>query len=443
MLSENIQIDQESYSIDDFQKMLEQKKIENSILTFDSDQIQRRYLVFKFPVARSFDEIVVFDGDRNLNTIVSSVFYKYRGITNYEAIWSQELKLIECEVQFNNGSTRMLLEFLSHFFNDEEPEDAQPEQHNRTRIVLFESDLLKVSIGSPSKEFAFISLYKDGRRGISLDGDLSRFRTTLLIEGLSCKTEDNARKNLEKISNSLFYQIDVLANRVVYLASRRESRDERFKRMARNNRNAPEKRELRLDYEYDEIPMSLYWFAKTSNHSPIFQYFALYQALEYYYPIYAADSVKNRIQNLVKDLAFNINKDTDVLRLLNILQSNNPNGYGDEREQLDVTLRRITNGSEIVSYLSERVHLQEYYQSKDAAKLSGAKLRTSDSTGIMDDVAKRIYDIRCRIVHNKASESEKKILPMTREAGYLSYEVELLQFIVRKALVANSRPFAH
>ena len=70
------------------------------------------------------------------------------------------------------------------------------------------------------------------------------------------------------------------------------------------------------------------------------------------------------------------------------------------------------------------------------------KPRLNDSNGILDDLVERIYDIRCRIVHNKASETDKKILPMTKNVNYLKHEVELLKFIVRKVLIANSSPFS-
>lgn len=77
----------------------------------------------------------------------------------------------------------------------------------------------------------------------------------------------------------------------------------------------------------------------------------------------------------------------------------------------------------------------------DWKRLCEQKLRLTDSLGIIDDVAVRIYEIRCQIVHNKASEINNKILPMTKEVDYLVNELELLKFIARKAIIANSRPF--
>ena len=429
------------YSIDMLKALLDQKKMKNEIAVKESGEVRRRYLDIQFPVARNFETIKVNENDRNLEAIVTSDFWKYRGITTYEAIWSQELKCIECEMR-NDLPDSWLIELVSRYVAGEEKMETGLDNHNRTSVVLFHDDSIKVSLGYASKAFAFLSLYKTGRRMLGLEGDRSRYRVTFLIEGISCKKEEDARKILEKVSNSLFYQFDILVNHAICLAPRRESYDERIKRRKDNVRDASTKLELKLDYEYDEIPMSLYWFAKSSNHSFIFKYFALYQALEYYYPIYGELNVKNRIQNLVKDPAFDVTKDSDVLRLLNIMKTGGTSGYGDEREQLAVTLRNITTGEDIISYLEDHVHLMEYYKGTKQGKLSGTKLRVADPSGIMADVVHRIYDIRCRIVHNKASESENKIMPMTEEAGYLAHEVELLQFIVRKAIIANSRPLS-
>lgn len=439
----NTEKNEASINIDELKAFLDENKIECNLVDDGNEyeDTQRRYLVFKFPVARNYEEIRVYENDPNIDSIMKCDFTKFRGISNYEGIWSHELKLIECEIQNSRMPGRFFLERITSILGNERVEQSEDDNGRRiiTNVVLLDEPV-KVSIGYSSNEFVLLSSYKDGRR-LNMEKDFFRYKVTLKIQNVTCRTEDEARKLLEKIFNTIFYQIDILYGLTISLSSRRESRDERYRKMRRISRNNSETKEIKLDYEYDEVPMSLYWFAQSSDYSSIFKYFALYQVLEYYFPIYATINVKSKIQNLVKDPAFNINKDTDVIRLLNVLQFGNSSGYGDEREQLDLTLRNVTNGEDIIQYISEHEHLLEFYKSKDANKLSGTKLRLNDSMGIVDDLAERIYDIRCRIVHNKASEINKKILPMSKEEGYLAYDVELLQFISRKAIIANSRSF--
>ena len=285
-----------------------------------------------------------------------------------------------------------------------------------------------------STELVFLGLGKRGHRHMITNG------TSLKIENIECKTEEHAREILEKIANSLFYQIDLLYSFPISLASRRESRDEILRKTRARAERISNVTELQLNYEYDKIPMSLYWFAQNNRNSPFFRFFALYQVLEYYLPIYAAENLKSRMRLLIKDPLFNINNDADVLRLAEIIKRNNGDGLGDEREQLALTIKSVTDSESVMKYISDREHLTDYYKGRQATKVSDQKIRTNDKDGILGDLASRIYDIRCRIVHNKASESYKKILPLSPEESYLSHDIELLQFLARKAIVANSRP---
>lgn len=75
-----------------------------------------RYLDIHFPVARSTEKIIVREDD-DLDAIINCGFDKYRGISDYEAIWSKELKCIECEIQDArfSGPGRFLMKTLSSF----------------------------------------------------------------------------------------------------------------------------------------------------------------------------------------------------------------------------------------------------------------------------------------------------------------------------------------
>ena len=125
----------------------------------------------------------------------------------------------------------------------------------------------------------------------------------------------------------------------------------------------------------------------------------------------------------------------------NNITSKNLDGIGDEREQLNNVLRNIVTGDEVIEYINSREFLTEYYNNKTSNKLSGEKLPLNDVTGIVSKLSARIYDIRCRIVHNKASETHKKILPVTKEEEYLRNEVYILKFLAEQAIITNSKAF--
>lgn len=427
----------------ELKNFLDEHKVVNRIEEYSVEEEQRNLLIFELAIARESDEIRIYDDDDYIDGILGSNICKYRGISKYEAIWSNELHIIECEVVAStNIPPHFIFRRLSRLLVPEENMVLENENENEENIniALFINDNIKVSLGYSSKEFTILCSNKDRRRYYDLE-DIKRFRLTLKIDNINVSTHEEAIKLLEKISNSLFYQMDLLYETTITLSPRRENIKNRLTKNRKLHNSDIDCKKLNLDYEYDDIPMSLYWFAKNSIYSPIFQFFAFYQAIEYYYPIYAISEAKEKIKNTIKDPKFNINRDADILKLLNLINTNKRNDYGDEREQLYTTLLKITSGEEIINFITENEYLNDYYSGKNAKNLSSEKLRLTDNVGIISDVTKRIYDVRCKIVHNKASESDSKILPLTREVEYLKYEIDLLEFIVRKAIIANSRPF--
>lgn len=429
-----------SINLEDFKKVLDEHNLKNSIKERQIFDKIHKYIEFDFPVARNHEEIRVYDDD-DLETILDTDFVKYRGISNYEAIWSSELKSVECEIQEPRLMlpSRFLFKRLAQIFEVCEEYKDDMGMVNPSEVLLFKNDTFKITVGFCSKQFAFLSWYKDGRR-VDLKKLNERYRITLKIENIDIETEETAKKLLEKISNTLFYQIDVLCDFAITIAPRRRTREERMSRMRREPQKDIDNLNLTLDYEYDNVPMSLYWFALSNTESPIFMYFALYQVLEYYFPIYSTVEIKERIRNLMKVPGFNINSETDMMNLLKIMSSNGVNSLGDEREQLDNVLRHIVVGEDVSTFIKEREYLKDYYSGKESKKISDKKLRLDDNIGIIEDLANRIYDIRCRIVHNKASETSKKILPKTREESLLRNEIDVLKFVVQKTMIVNSKP---
>lgn len=431
-------IAKKTYDLDDLKKYLDENQISNE----SGEQVFNgkgyKYIDLEFPIARDCERIRVYDDDR-IESVIKSVFFKYRGISNYEAIWSSEHKCIECEVNEPDSllSAKLLLRKLERSFqvcgNYENDQRVVPSE-----FLLYQNDNIKITIGYCSKAFAFLHWYKQGRR-VDIENILERYKITLKIENIVVKTEDGAKEILEKISNSLFYQIDVLCDYSIILTSRRKQKTRVLPKIRKDIETDNEMVDLKLNYEYDSVPMAFYWFALNNVNSPIFMYFALYQVLEYYFPIFSAREAKLRIQNLVKDPKFDIESDEYIARLIDMAAYDSINKIGDEREQLDNVLRNIILGEEVIKFIEEREYLKDYYTSKNQKKISDVKLRLSDNIGIINDLSARIYDIRCRIVHNKASEINKKILPVTKDAQYLAFETELLRFIVQKAIIANSK----
>jgi len=64
---------------------------------------------------------------------------------------------------------------------------------------------------------------------------------------------------------------------------------------------------------------------------------------------------------------------------------------------------------------------------------------------LVHQASQRVYEIRCKIVHTKGSESgsaAEVILPFSNEAKKLSHDIDLVKFLARKVLIATARPLA-
>ncbi len=439
---ENTELLRVASTLQELNKFFNENHFQSQVIeyVYEFSGNHRQYVDFHFPVARQYDTLRVFDDPGEIQALMRSDITKYRGVRNYEAIWSKELKRIECVLNFLPvGTTSSNLRRLARIVTSTELADPQPEAPGTEKDVVLYDNGLRLLIGQASMEARYIAGRKVSYLSLERMERYQRF-LTLKIENVDCEHEDDARRILEKLANSVFYQLDVVYGISVFLSHRKRSPYEENRPLKTIKKRSLEPGSIRLQYEYDRIPMSLYWFAQSSNTSPIFMYFALYQVLEYYFPIYAEKDTKARVQNLLRDPEFDVTKDQDVVRLLRAVRSQGANRLGDEREQLILTLRSITTGEDLLDFIDTRSHLKSYYESKDVTALSDTKLRMTDASQLLADFANRIYDIRCGIVHNKASETDSKILPMTKEADLLVYEVEVLKYLATRAINANCRP---
>ena len=196
-------------------------------------------------------------------------------------------------------------------------------------------------------------------------------------------------------------------------------------------------------YEYDSEPMSLYWYAKESINMPIFQYLALYQTIEFYFPVYSSYEAKQKVQSLIKDPRFNPNRDADISKIIAAIKvSSSGKSFGNERDQLKATISSCTDNTELRDFFKIDENRFNFYSENLGKNISKQKISVKNETAdFVAEVTERIYEIRCRIVHSKASEGDFDVLlPYSNEVKQLNYDIELLEFISRKVLISSSRP---
>jgi hypothetical protein len=118
-------------------------------------------------------------------------------------------------------------------------------------------------------------------------------------------------------------------------------------------------------------------------------------------------------------------------------------GYGDERSQLRATLNECLEPGALRAFLTDSEERAKYFSSKtDSLTDQKIQIRNPDAD-LRNDVADRIYDIRCKIVHTKSGGPRGEVellLPFSKEAELLYADIELIQFVAREVLVSASTP---
>ena len=256
----------------------------------------------------------------------------------------------------------------------------------------------------------------------------------LKIEGLTFSTHDRAVTLLEKIANSLLFQIDLNYNTPLGLRKSRRMRPA-------SRRPAKDRKELEFPlHEYDDAPIALYWYARSATQMPLLQYLAYYQTIEFYFPSYAEAEARREVRVILKDPTFRPDHDADMGILLSSMRIT-PGFYGDERTQLRTTLNACLSAEELRSYLEVDDARKKFFSSKTKGLTDQRVALNTPSADLRNDVADRIYDIRCKIVHTKGLAVEGKVdllLPFSKEAELLYADIDLIQYVARQVLIAAS-----
>lgn len=285
----------------------------------------------------------------------------------------------------------------------------------------FDETKFHISIANSSKEIRTITDQSDGL-GLSLK--------------IACKDTVNHEKALvllTEVSNSLFFDMDIENNIFLTLArysSRRKrdslSRDAKITEYPKN--------------KYDNSSMELYWYARSAINMPLLQFLAYYQAIEFYYPNFFNVELTKKIRAIIKNPSFRIAKDSDVSKILSAIKDKGSH-FGAEREQLKSTLKECLDNEEIAKFVSASTEREKFFNSKAKGITSKTINVQNKNIDLYIQVAERIYDIRCKIVHTKGDDSDGEIellLPFSKEAEKLDEDIELVKFVAQKIIIHTS-----
>jgi hypothetical protein len=284
-----------------------------------------------------------------------------------------------------------------------------------------------ITLGPCSKELSVLSFA----------GPRPRLSLKISRDGLT--QHDAALELLRRLSDALFFQIDLLHEVSLTLG-----RDRRSTARRRSGKRPNKSREVAFPtHEYDAAPISLYWYARSAVGMPLLQFLAFYQVIEYYYPTYSQAEARRKIRGILKDPSFRGDRDADLGRVLSAIHVSRSGAFGDERSQLRATLAECVDPQSLREFI-EAYPARAAFLSSKTKGLCEQKIAIGNLTAdLRVEVAERIYEIRCKIVHTKTDAKNGEfelLLPFSKEAEQLSHDIDLAQFLAQQVLIAASSP---
>lgn len=372
----------------------------------------------QFPAGRGTRSVYI--SSTNIDRVLAIEFEKFSFLSEYDAVVSRDDRRIEAPIRALNMSTAVL---LNRLLGQRPERDPDPGTIITETKKIFGSNTVTLAIQMASSECSALVI-----------PFLRTAPLSLAISGLDVPTEPVASRYLKTLSNALFVQVDLLYGIPLTLRQRRVGPGVTYRRSAEL-----ETKELTFpEHEYEDAPTALFFYGRGARGMPLLQFLAFYQTAEFYFPSCFLASARHRIQLVLKDPSFRLDKDTDVARIVTLAAPASRTGYGDERAQLRATIDQCVDPTELRSFIESVDERKEFLKKKHQG-ITDVKIPVENADAdLREPVGERLYDIRCRIVHTKNSANEKPmILPSSKEAALLRYDVELMQFVATKILVAS------
>jgi hypothetical protein len=400
----------------------------------DDDTYTEAILRIDWPSGKGMRRVVVDESDAVLLEQVSVDDYRVLG--DYDAVWNTKSGVIEARLgplaRIGAGVRRRQLsslpgvELLSVAAVAEtgEEDDALTDPEQPWRLV--------VSSGKVTIEISPVS----GDLKAMLAINWGQFES-MKITGLEVRDGDGALGALEEVGRSFLLDLDLRYGAGYNLFERRTPvRRAGVTRITEpptfpRNRYAPE-------------PLALYSYGRSASGLPLLEYLAYYQAIEFYFPMIAQEETVRSVGSALRNPRFDITSEAALRRLISLATPNGPRGRMSERDQLRLTVRSVTDAETIRQLIESNEQVTSHLCAK-AQTIQGVDRLQLNHTqmDLRDQVADRIYAIRCRIVHTKDDGGDSGVdllLPSSREARSLGPDVDLVRLVAEQALISRATP---
>ncbi|QCR19566.1 hypothetical protein [Agrococcus sp. SGAir0287] len=255
---------------------------------------------------------------------------------------------------------------------------------------------------------------------------------TVKVTGVVTSDHDTALEALERYANGFVFDLDVVYGVPVQIA--RKSLASRQRRQ-----EAPEHPPAFPRNHYAAQALELYQYGRSASGLPLLEYLAYYQAIEHFFPFFAREQTVNAVRTQLLHPGFDARDDAALYKLINLAGPGGRSGPG-EKEQLRATVRACVEEADLKDFIQSLPEYTDHFCSKQQSVKGIGVINIDNSNDLRDQVADRIYALRCRIVHAKQDGGGHAdvLLPSSRETESLQADVELVRLVAQRALIARA-----
>jgi hypothetical protein len=364
--------------------------------------------------------------------LLNSRFESYRPLSGYDATWSRSDGRIECELVWESG-----------LFLQDGPFDELCVKLGLGRDAAAQASLsvpVPTGVGQPRVSIGWSShehrVWRCASPAVHVWSSQERV-PVVVIEGVKIEGDLEARKLLESYGVAALLELERCFG---FAARLRGHYPWNLWIVVGNQKPRPSLRELRGAPEIE--PVSLYWQGRGAGNLPA-QFIGFYQVLEFYFSRCARKAFEEKLCTKLEVAGLG-KADAGTLKSLDGAAKRRGRPLVSEEEQLACTLNVIVDGARLREFIEGDVYLNRHYRGTEQGIV---KTRIPAEDGVLDlrrVTARRLYEIRCRLVHTKEGgrKGSPVFLPLSAEAAALRHDVVLIRFLARQALDVMSMPLS-
>jgi hypothetical protein len=190
--------------------------------------------------------------------------------------------------------------------------------------------------------------------------------------------------------------------------------------------------------KYSKDAVALYSYGRSATGMPLLQFLAYYQCIEYYFPLYWRAELIARVKQTISESTFEPGRDEHINRLIGLVTPGR--GGWSERKQLRATVDACVGEVELREFISKEQERSRVLTTKDEVKGVEPLCLEHHNNSLTRQVANRIYDLRCKIVHSKEDggpSAAAALIPSSNESERIIYDVQLVELVAQKVIIAG------